>query len=93
MLPVMKWTDEADVIGRANDSEFGLGASVWIRDATQSERLASRLQAGNVWVNSNAEMQPSTPFSGHKQSGLGVEMGVEGLKSYCNVRSIYTRLP
>ena len=93
MLPVMKWTDEADVIRRANDSEFGLGASVWMRDATQSERLASRLQAGNISVNSHAKMQPSTPFSGHKQSGLGVEMGVEGLKSYCNVRSIYTRLP
>ncbi|KAJ8118556.1 hypothetical protein ONZ43_g3970 [Nemania bipapillata] len=89
ILPVMKWTDEHDVIQRVNATEFGLGASIWTRDLAQADRMASQLQAGNIWVNCHAEMQPSTPFSGHKQSGLGVEMGSDGLKAYCNVQSVY----
>ncbi|KAJ8127560.1 hypothetical protein O1611_g6075 [Lasiodiplodia mahajangana] len=89
ILPIMKWADEHDVIRRANSTELGLGASVWTRDSTQADRIASQLQAGNIWVNCHAVMQPSTPFAGHKQSGLGVEMGDDGLKAYCNVQSIY----
>ncbi len=90
-MPVMKWSNEADVIQRANNTEFGLGASIWTRDMVQAERLAKQVQAGNVWINTHAEIQPSIPFAGHKKSGLGVEMGLDGLKSYCNVQSIYTR--
>ncbi|KAJ3565981.1 hypothetical protein NPX13_g7302 [Xylaria arbuscula] len=91
ILPVMKWSDEDDVIKRVNLTEFGLGASVWTRDTSQADRIAARLEAGNVWVNCHAEMQPSTPFSGHKQSGLGVEMGEDGLKAYCNVQSVWKK--
>jgi acyl-CoA reductase-like NAD-dependent aldehyde dehydrogenase len=87
----MKWSEEDDVIRRANATESGLGASIWTRDKIQAERMAQQLQAGNVWVNCHAEMQPNIPFSGHKQSGMGVEMGVEGLKSYCSVQSVYIR--
>ncbi|KAI0449571.1 aldehyde dehydrogenase [Xylaria acuta] len=92
VLPLMKWSEEPDVIRRANATESGLGASVWTRDEAKADRIAQQLQAGNVWINCHAEMQPSTPFSGHKQSGMGVEMGAEGLKSYCSVQSVYTRL-
>ncbi|KAI0543895.1 aldehyde dehydrogenase [Xylaria curta] len=91
ILPLMKWSEEPDVIRRANATESGLGASVWSRDKGQADRIAQQLQAGNVWINCHAEMQPSTPFSGHKQSGMGIEMGVEGLKSYCSVQSVYAR--
>ncbi|KAI0505246.1 aldehyde dehydrogenase [Xylaria bambusicola] len=91
VIPLLKWSDEQDVIRRANDTDAGLGASVWTRDMVQADRMARQLQAGNVWVNCHAEMQPSTPFSGHKQSGMGVEMGVDGLKSYCNVQSVYVK--
>ncbi|KAJ8106079.1 hypothetical protein ONZ43_g7182 [Nemania bipapillata] len=91
VIPVMKWTDEADVIRRANNSSAGLGASVWSRDMDQADRIGKQLQAGNIWINCHAEMQPSTPFSGHKQSGLGAEMGIDGLKAYCNIQSVYTR--
>ncbi|KAI0379515.1 aldehyde dehydrogenase [Hypomontagnella monticulosa] len=91
VLPLLKWSDEADVIQRANSSEAGLGASVWTRDTAQADRLSQQLQAGNIWINCHAEMQPSTPFTGHKQSGFGVEMGIEGLKAYCNVQSVYSR--
>ncbi|KAI0186799.1 aldehyde dehydrogenase family-domain-containing protein [Xylaria flabelliformis] len=91
ILPLMKWSEELDVIRRANATESGLGASVWSRDKSQADRIAQQLQAGNVWINCHAEMQPSTPFTGHKQSGMGIEMGMEGLKSYCSVQSVYTR--
>ena len=86
----MKWSDEADVIQRANNTETGLGASVWSKDLVQAERLANRLEAGNVWINTHGEMGAKYPFSGHKQSGLGIEMGVEGLKAYCNLQTKYT---
>ncbi|CAJ2512376.1 Uu.00g053910.m01.CDS01 [Anthostomella pinea] len=92
VLPVMKWSDETDVINRANGTEFGLGASVWSKDMAQAERITKQLQAGNVWINSHAKIQTSTPFAGHKQSGLGVDMDIEGLKAYCNIQSVYTRL-
>ncbi|KAI0847490.1 aldehyde dehydrogenase [Daldinia vernicosa] len=91
ILPLMKWSDEADVISRANNTSMGLGASVWSRDIDQAERLGKQLQAGNIWINTHAEIQASAPFSGHKQSGLGSAMAVEGLKACCNVQSVYTR--
>ncbi|CAG9950230.1 unnamed protein product [Clonostachys rosea f. rosea IK726] len=91
VIPVMKWSEESDVIQRANSTDAGLGASVWTRDDEQARRIASQLQAGNVWINTHAEIEPNTPFSGHKQSGLGVEHSVEGLKAYCNVRSIFRK--
>ncbi|KAI1820504.1 aldehyde dehydrogenase [Xylaria intraflava] len=91
VIPVLKWSDESDVIQRANAGPAGLGASVWSRDIAQADRMGKQLQAGNIWINCHAEMQPSTPFSGQKESGLGTEMGVDGLKAYCNIQSIYTR--
>ncbi|KAI0425813.1 aldehyde dehydrogenase [Xylaria sp. FL1042] len=91
VLPVMKWSDEHDVIKRVNASELGLGASVWTRDLSQADRMASQLQAGNIWVNCHAEMKPNIPFAGHKQSGFGVEMGEDGLKAYCNVQSVWNK--
>ncbi|KAI1481878.1 aldehyde dehydrogenase [Daldinia eschscholtzii] len=91
VLPLMKWSDEADVISRANSTNMGLGASVWSRDLDQAERIGKQLQAGNIWINTHAEIGPKAPFAGHKESGLGVAMGVDGLKAFCNVQSIYTR--
>ncbi|KAI1279793.1 aldehyde dehydrogenase [Xylaria sp. FL0933] len=91
VLPVMKWSDEHDVLKRVNATELGLGASVWTRDSSQADRMASQLQAGNIWINCHAEMKPSTPFAGHKQSGFGVEMGEDGLKAYCNIQSVWNK--
>lgn len=91
IIPVMKWSDEADVIRRANDTDYGLGASVWSRDIEQASRIANRLQAGNVWVNTHAELQASTAFACTKQSGFGSELGIDGLKNWCNVQAVYVR--
>lgn len=88
-FPVLKWDSEDDVIRRANCSKDGLGASVWSDDSVQADRIAYQLQAGNVWVNTHMQLQPDAAFAGHKQSGIGSELGVEGLKAYCNVQTIY----
>lgn len=84
ILPVMKWSDEDDVLAKANALETGLGASVWSKDFERATRMADQLQAGVVWVNSHFDVQPNVPFGGHKQSGLGVEWGLPGLLGYCN---------
>ncbi|KAL7947617.1 Aldehyde/histidinol dehydrogenase [Trichoderma barbatum] len=88
ILPVLKWDMEEDVINRANNSADGLGASVWSRDAAQAERMAVQLQAGMVWINTHAELQVDAVFGGHKHSGIGSELGIEGLKAYCLTQSI-----
>lgn len=84
ILPVMKWSDEDDVIERANALETGLGSSVWSKDFERATRMADQLQSGSVWINSHFEVLPTTPFGGHKQSGMGVEWGLTGLLGYCN---------
>lgn len=86
---MLKWKDEEEVLRRANDSPMGLGASVWTRDIRQGERMAKKLKAGTVWINTHLELQPNIPFGGHKQSGVGVEHGVGGIMSYCNTQAVY----
>ncbi|KAF7588117.1 hypothetical protein BBP40_006150 [Aspergillus hancockii] len=89
ILPILKWSNEEDVIERANDSECGLGASVWSTDFERAQRIADRLEAGNVWVNAHFELQPNAPFGGHKSSGIGHEWGVTGLTGWCNSQALY----
>ncbi|KAI1841071.1 hypothetical protein JX266_012729 [Neoarthrinium moseri] len=89
IVPLLKWSAEDDVIERANALETGLGASVWSKDLGRAERLARQLSAGSVWINSHFDTAPNVPFGGHKQSGAGMEWGVEGLKHYTNSRSLW----
>jgi acyl-CoA reductase-like NAD-dependent aldehyde dehydrogenase len=84
ILPIMKWSDEDDVIERANALETGLGSSVWSKDFERATRIADQLQSGSVWVNNHFDLSPAAPFGGHKQSGMGVEWGLTGLLGYCN---------
>ncbi|MDQ0708933.1 acyl-CoA reductase-like NAD-dependent aldehyde dehydrogenase [Arthrobacter woluwensis] len=80
-LPVIRFDDVEDAIAMANAASVGLGASVWSSDRDRALELASRLQAGTVWVNSHGGLHPMVPFGGVKQSGYGLEFGVEGLKA------------
>lgn len=89
IVPLLKWSDEDDVLDRANGLETGLGASVWSKDLKRAERMARQLSAGSVWVNSHFDTAPNVPFGGHKESGVGMEWGVEGLKNYTNSRSLW----
>lgn len=87
----MKWSDESDVIHRANNVNVGLGSSVWSRNEEQATRIRNQLKSGSVWVNTHTEGVHNAPFGGHKESGIGVEWGVEGMKAYCNIQAIHTR--
>ena len=91
ILPLLKWSDENDVIARANDSQTGLGASVWSRNIDRANRMALQLQAGSVWVNSHFQVSPKVPFGGHKASGIGMEWGLTGLLGYCNPQSLWLK--
>ena len=89
MVPALSWEDEDDVIARANDTRMGLGASVWSKDLARAERMARQLEAGSVWINNHFDLSPMAPFGGHKESGIGAEWGLNGLKAMCNVQSIF----
>ena len=82
VLPVIAYDDIDDVIASANDSPFGLGGSVWGRDLDRAMAVAMRIDSGTVWVNQHLALDPSLPFRGSKQSGLGVELGPEGFNEY-----------
>ena len=79
------------MIARANNTEMGLGASVWSNDLDEAARIAKQLEAGNVWVYAHMDLLPAAAFAGHKQSGIGAENGVAGLKAFCNVQVLYLK--
>lgn len=80
-LPIVKVKDVAEAIARANELEVGLGASVWSSDRAKAQEVAAKLQAGTVWINSHGTIDPRIPFGGSKQSGYGLEFGLDGLKA------------
>src|SRR5262245_5605308 len=82
VLPVLRFSDLDEVIARANDTEFGLGGSVWSSDPNRAFDVARRIHSGTVWVNQHLDVALDTPFIGAKQSGLGVEMGQDGLEEF-----------
>ncbi|WP_353813262.1 aldehyde dehydrogenase family protein [Agromyces sp. SYSU T00266] len=80
-LPIIRYHDLDEAIAMANGVEVGLGASVWSTDRDEARRIAARLEAGTVWINAHGAVHPMAPFGGAKQSGYGLEFGVEGLKA------------
>ncbi|MGB0620068.1 MAG: aldehyde dehydrogenase family protein [Myxococcota bacterium] len=88
ILPLLKWSDEEDVIRRANDTRYGLGASVWGRGLDALQRIGSRLDAGTVWLNEIHQYSPHQAFGGHKESGIGCENSLHGLMEYTNWSTI-----
>lgn len=82
ILPLIRVQDYEDAIARANASPYALGATVWAQDEEAGWALAQRLATGNVWVNECRPLSPLVPFAGHRQSGLGVENGEQGLLEY-----------
>ncbi|MBB3053168.1 phenylacetaldehyde dehydrogenase [Prauserella isguenensis] len=80
VLPVVKYSSVDDAVAMANGLDVGLGASVWSADRERAKAIAARLQAGTVWINKHGAIDPRVPFGGAKQSGYGLEFGVEGLK-------------
>ena len=88
VLPLLKFSDIDDVVQRANNTLTGLAGSVWSSDPKKAREIAERLETGTVWINEILFFSPDAPFSGHKQSGLGAEHGMEGLLEFTNTQTI-----
>ena len=88
VLPVMSFADESEAVARANSSPWGLGGSVWSANPERAYALAEQMDAGTVWINKHAELDPTIPFGGAKMSGLGNELGQEGLLEFTQQKII-----
>jgi len=82
VMPLMKFATVDEAIERANASEYGLAGAVWTADAEKGVEVAERMETGTVWVNEFMHLSPFAPFGGHKQSGIGAEYGIDGLKEF-----------
>lgn len=90
ILPMMRFHTVSEAISKANRSAFGLGASVWCSNPELAADIATQLEAGTVWINQVINLRPDTPFAGHKQSGVGVENGADGLLQYLKPKSVFS---
>jgi acyl-CoA reductase-like NAD-dependent aldehyde dehydrogenase len=88
-LPIIRYHDVEEAVTKANTSSMGLGGSVWGSDLATAKRIAGRIEAGSVWINKHGAIQPNAPFGGVKQSGFGVEFGVDGLKEFTTVQTVF----
>ncbi|WPH02462.1 Hypothetical protein R9X50_00532600 [Acrodontium crateriforme] len=92
VISIKTFKDEAEAIELANNTTYGLGASLYTADVARALRVASKLEAGTVGINSAFATSPQTPFGGHKQSGIGRESGPEGLKEYLQPKTIHINM-
>lgn len=89
VVAVMPFTDEADAIAKANDTEYGLSGSIFTRDIGRGLRVARGVDAGNLSINSHSSVRYWTPFGGFKQSGLGRELGPDAPDSFSDVKNVF----
>lgn len=89
VLVALPFEDEADVIAQGNDTAFGLAAGMWTADYARAWRVARALEAGSIWINTYKQSHITTPFGGFKDSGIGREKGLHGLRLYSQVKSLY----
>jgi len=92
VLCALPFDDEDDLVAQANDTAYGLAAGVWSADFARAWRVARRLEAGTVWINTYKQLSIATPFGGFKESGLGREKGIGGLRLYQQSKGIYMGL-
>jgi phenylacetaldehyde dehydrogenase len=92
VVTVMPFTDTAELVPRANNTEYGLAAGIWTKDIRKAHQVAAQLRAGTVWINCYNIFDAALPFGGYKQSGWGREMGHEVLEQYTEVKAVCTGL-
>src|SRR6187399_163327 len=92
VLAAIDFVDVDEAIARANDSIYGLAAGIWTRDIKKAHYVASKLQAGTVWVNTYNVYDTAAPFGGYKQSGFGREMGQHAVDYYTQIKTVWVDL-
>ncbi len=92
VLAVTPFKDEAEVLALANDTEFGLAAGVWTREINRAHKMARKLEAGTVWVNTYRALTFNSPFGGYKSSGIGRQNGIEAVHQYLQTKSVWCEL-
>jgi aldehyde dehydrogenase (NAD+) len=92
VLCVIPFADEEEAVRMANDTDYGLVAGIWTRDLSRAHRVASRLEAGQIFVNEYFAGGVETPFGGFKQSGIGREKGIEALHHYTQLKCVTVAL-
>jgi betaine-aldehyde dehydrogenase len=92
VMTILPFDDEAEVIARANDTEFGLAAGVFTQDITRAHRVIARLDAGTCWINQYNVTPVEMPFGGVKSSGIGRENGLAAIEHYTRIKSVYVAM-
>ncbi len=92
VVSILRWSDEEDLLARVNALEYGLTASIWTHDLDRAHRLASRVEAGYVWINGASTHHVGVPFGGVKQSGLGREESIEELLACTQIKNVNVTL-
>ena len=88
VVSILRWSDEDDVVARVNALDVGLTASIWTHDLDRAHRLASRVEAGYVWINNASTHHVGVPFGGYKQSGMGREESIEELFACTQIKNV-----
>ncbi len=89
VLPIISFKTEAEAVQLANDTRYGLGASIFTSDMEKAKRIIPQIEAGNVCVNDMVKSDPRVPFGGIKKSGYGRELGTYGIKEFVNIKNVW----
>ena len=88
VLVASTFSTESEALALANDTNFGLAASIWTSNAGRAHRFAEKVKAGAVWLNSFGVFDPNLPFGGFKESGWGREFGIEGVEAFLEIKAV-----
>ena len=92
VMTVIPFSDVDEVVRMSNDNEYGLSAAVWARDITKALRTAKALRVGTVWINGTQAAPTEAPWGGYKHSGIGRELGADGIEDYLETKQVYVYL-